>query len=193
MQNHVLDALKRSKYLTSRMSSFLRTGYLANALTFAQEKHQKDRRRGGEPYIHHLVRVAAYARLYLPDYDKLVDDVCLLHDVVEDGHATYDEVRETFGKVVADMVLDLTNQYTSQDHPHLKRINRKINEFERLKECPTLVQQIKLCDRLDNCLGTKLVDGNFRVKYFHETRLLLEKIGDSHPVLSNIIMGVING
>ena len=168
---------------------------MGDALRFAKEAHKGQIRKGGEPYIHHPVRVAGYARLYIQSDATLFIPAAYLHDVLEDCPlVTYDILKGKFGVLVADAVRDLTNLYTKKDYPNYKRRERKRMEAERLASCSNVVQQIKLCDRLDNILDKLMyTDRDWAARYVRETYELLDLIGDANRLLSNVILERING
>lgn len=72
----------------------------------AQEAHKDQKRASGEPYIIHPIQAAkilAGIRMDVPTIQA-----ALLHDVVEDTRLSYDDVKEKFGKTVADLVDGVT-------------------------------------------------------------------------------------
>lgn len=166
---------------------------MGDALRFAKEAHKGQTRKGGEPYIHHPVRVAGYARLYIQHVNILLP-AAYLHDVIEDCGVTHETLVGKFGVMVADAVQELTNEYTKQKYPNFKRRERKIMEHERLAKCSNIAQQIKLCDRLDNIMDRLLfTDSDWAARYIRETHDLLDKIGSSNEELTSVIKERING
>ena len=82
------------------------TKLIMKAYQFALEKHGDQKRKSGEPYIIHPVQVAyTLAELGLDD-----STICaaLLHDVVEDTSATYQDLVTGFGQEIASMVDGVT-------------------------------------------------------------------------------------
>ncbi|MCX7745257.1 MAG: HD domain-containing protein, partial [Flavobacteriales bacterium] len=76
------------------------------ALEFIEEKHSGQYRKSGEPYVVHPIEVAIIlAELQL---DKATVVAGLLHDVLEDTDTTYDEIKKSFGKEIADIVEGVT-------------------------------------------------------------------------------------
>ena len=95
---------------------FLNPDTLSKAYTFAVKAHKNQKRDAGEPYIIHPVAVAAI----LTDLklDSATITTGLLHDTIEDTHATYKTVEKEFGKEVADLVDGVTTvSYTQQTLP----------------------------------------------------------------------------
>lgn len=76
----------------------------SRALDFALGHHGEVLRKGTRvPYVTHVVAVAETLAYYYPDRDALVA-AGLLHDVVEDTGATFDDVAREFGDEVAALV-----------------------------------------------------------------------------------------
>jgi (p)ppGpp synthase/HD superfamily hydrolase len=73
------------------------------AFEFAKEKHRGQTRRSGLPYIVHPELVAELVKKYMPG-DSVALAVAYLHDTIEDTKTTYEELNDTFGKVIADLV-----------------------------------------------------------------------------------------
>ena len=88
---------------------------IQKAYNYAVQKHGDQKRKSGEPYIIHPTNVAyTIAELGL---DEQTICAALLHDVVEDTDATYDDIKNEFGPEVAEMVDGVTklklNQHAS--------------------------------------------------------------------------------
>ena len=81
---------------------FLNPENLFKAYEFALKAHEKQKRDEGSPYIIHPVAVAnILTELKL---DSATIATGLLHDTIEDTHATYQTIKEEFGQEVADLV-----------------------------------------------------------------------------------------
>ena len=83
-------------------NKFLNPETLFKAYEFALKAHEKQKREEGSPYIIHPVAVASI----LTDLklDSATIATGLLHDTIEDTHATYKNIEKEFGKEVADLV-----------------------------------------------------------------------------------------
>ena len=79
---------------------------LNKAYVYAMQKHGKQTRANGAPYISHPLEVAAI----LTDMrmDEATVAVALLHDTIEDTSATRDEIDELFGEEIGGLVEGLT-------------------------------------------------------------------------------------
>ena len=87
-------------------NKFLNSDSLNKAYNFALDAHQDQKREEGVPYIIHPVAVAnILTELKL---DSATIATGLLHDTIEDTHATYQTIKEEFGLEVADLVDGVT-------------------------------------------------------------------------------------
>lgn len=86
-----------------------------DALGFAIAHHGHDvRKRTRIPYVTHVIAVAETLAYHYPDRDHLVV-AGLLHDVVEDTHATFESIEARFGAVVEDLVRAVSKDDTAMD------------------------------------------------------------------------------
>src|SRR3979411_968576 len=75
---------------------------LAEAYRFSEAAHAGQTRQSGDPYISHPLAVAEILADWHLDGQTLM--AALLHDVTEDTAVTKDEISDTFGKPVAELV-----------------------------------------------------------------------------------------
>lgn len=130
------------------------------------------RRYTGEPYVAHPVEVAGIiAGRGWCGVDALA--AALLHDVLEDTSATFDDVAAVAGEKVARMVLALTNA------PGRNRAMRKAADRERLAGAGAVVQTIKIADLLSNAPCIREHDPKFWVTYRKEALDLLDALVDA--------------
>ena len=129
-------------------NKFLNPDALSKAYDFALKAHQKQKRDEGSPYIIHPVAVAdILTELKL---DSATIATGLLHDTIEDTHATYETVKEEFGQEVADLVDGVTKISVFENKANS---NSKAENFRKLiiatsKDIRVLL--VKLADRLHN-------------------------------------------
>ena len=89
------------------------TDKINEALEYATTLHYGQVRKDNTEYIKHPVRVANYISKLelgkLEQYRNLLIACSYLHDTLEDTCATYKDIANKFGNVVASLVLELTN------------------------------------------------------------------------------------
>ena len=87
-------------------NKFLNPEKLHKAYEFAIKAHKNQKRESGDPYSNHPIAVAnILTELKL---DSATITTGLLHDTIEDTHATYDVIKTEFGEEVADLVNGVT-------------------------------------------------------------------------------------
>jgi len=129
-------------------NKFLNPEKLNKAYNFAIKAHENQKRDSGDPYSNHPIAVASI--LTELKLDSATIATGLLHDTIEDTHATYETIKNEFGQEVADLVDGVTkisvfeNQATS---------NSKAENFRKLilatsKDIRVLL--VKIADRLHN-------------------------------------------
>jgi len=162
------------------------------AAKLAQRAHRGQVRDGTErPYIEHPMRVAGRMSLH-PKATEVSVAAAWLHDVVEDTDYTRDEVEQACGPSVARLVDALTNQYTAQAYPEMRRAERKRLEVERICATPVVARLIKLLDRLDN-LQEGGLSRSFAPVYAAESRALAEALYDTDPGLTRAVHFMADG
>lgn len=115
------------------------------AAAFAARAHGNQIRKDGRtPYFSHPVRVALTVATEFGCTDEKVLAAALLHDVIEDTPADYDDVLELCGKDVADIVALLTKDM------RLVEPQRELEYDKRLGAGRWEAKLIKLADVYDN-------------------------------------------
>jgi len=124
------------------MSNDLMT--ISFALSYAAKHHAAQRRKGDDsPYINHPINVFKHLTAsYVTDAPTLA--AAILHDVVEDTDATYEEIKVCFGIPIADIVAEVT------DNKSLPKVERKRLQVSRMAQKSRSAQLIKMADKLDN-------------------------------------------
>ena len=119
---------------------------LAEAYLFAAERHARQRRKGdaGEPYINHLAEVAALVAEATAGRDPDLVIAALLHDTVEDTETSHDELVQRFGRDVADLVAEVT------DDKSLPQAERKRLQVEHAPSRTPRAKVLKLADKTSN-------------------------------------------
>jgi GTP diphosphokinase / guanosine-3',5'-bis(diphosphate) 3'-diphosphatase len=116
------------------------------AARFAAEKHAQQRRKGenGEPYFNHLLEVAELITASSLDLDVELVMAAFLHDTVEDTGVTLAELEERFGKNVAALVAEVT------DDKLLPKEMRKALQVQTSHKKSARAQTLKLADKISN-------------------------------------------
>ena len=106
------------------------------AFEFAKKVHHGDKDDAGRPYMEsHILPVVAILKHVTKD--KEIITAAYLHDTIEDGDTTYQEVKDKFGKNVADIVMEVTKEGPSKN-----------DYFPRLHSKKAII--LKFADRLQN-------------------------------------------
>ncbi len=119
---------------------------LLQALRFAAEKHRDHRRKGATaaPYINHPITVAEQLAAFGLGSDMELLMAAILHDVVEDTDTTEAELVEVFGKRVARIVMEVTDDNT------LRRTERKKLVVSKISGKSREARLLKLSDLIAN-------------------------------------------
>jgi len=119
---------------------------VARALDFAARKHSKQRRKGeaGEPYVNHLAEVARLVAEATGGKDTVAVLAALLHDAIEDTPTTREELEGEFGREVAAVVAEVT------DDKSLPKAERKRLQVETAPHKSARAKLIKIADKTSN-------------------------------------------
>ena len=158
---------------------------IQSAVEFARKAHGEQKRKyTGRPYYTHLEDVASKVAEYTDDKDIIT--AALLHDTIEDTDVTYDQIKDKFGKRVADIVQDLSDEFTKDKYPDLNRKQRKEKEAERLSKTSDEAKLIKAADKLHNIQDIAENDPKFAVKYLQEAKDDADAIKSSSPLYKKL-------
>ena len=136
--------------LKKKVNTYMKKDWpmIEKAYKHALKYHENQKRESGEPYIIHPLAVA----YILSNMHADCTTVCaaLLHDVIEDTKATYEEIKKDFNEEIAYLVDGVTKfnhlSFNSKDEflaTNIRRIVVSIREDAR-------IIIIKLVDRLHN-------------------------------------------
>ena len=129
-------------------NKFLNPETLNKAYYFAVKAHENQKRHSGDPYVIHPVAVAnILSDLKL---DSATIATGLLHDTIEDTHATYQTIKQEFGQEVADLVEGVTkiSAFENQALSISKAENFRKLIIATSKDIRVLL--VKIADRLHN-------------------------------------------
>ncbi|KPD03846.1 bifunctional GTP diphosphokinase/guanosine-3',5'-bis pyrophosphate 3'-pyrophosphohydrolase [Moellerella wisconsensis] len=146
------------KYLPAEQIELLKKAYVV-----ARDAHEGQTRSSGEPYITHPVAVACILAEMRLDHETLI--AALLHDVIEDTPATFQDIEQLFGTAVAGLVegvskldkLNFRDKKEAQAENFRKMIMAMVQDIR--------VILIKLADRTHNMrtLGSLRPDKRRRI------------------------------
>jgi (p)ppGpp synthase/HD superfamily hydrolase len=158
-------------------NKFFNPETLNKAYDFALKAHKKQKRDEGVPYIIHPIAVAdILSDLKL---DSATIATGLLHDTIEDTHATYETIKEEFGQEVADLVDGVTK---ISEFENKAGENSKAENFRKLiiatsKDIRVLL--VKIADRLHNMRTIRFVkDENKQIRKAKETMEIYAPLAD---------------
>ncbi|SIP93165.1 guanosine-3',5'-bis(diphosphate) 3'-pyrophosphohydrolase [Rhizobium sp. RU35A] len=140
---------------------------LNKAYVYAMQKHGKQKRASGDPYISHPLEVAAIlTEMHL---DESTIAVALLHDTIEDTTATRAEIDELFGEDIGRLVEGLTKL------KRLDLVSKKAKQAENLRKLLLAISDdvrvllVKLADRLHNMRTLEHMRDDKRARISEET------------------------
>lgn len=141
---------------------------IEKAYDTAKKAHADQKRKSGEPYIIHPLSVAIIMAELEMDLESIA--ACLLHDVVEDTGATYEDIEREFGKDVADIVDGVTKlgqlNYSSDKIEEQAENLRKM--FLAMSKDIRVIM-VKLADRLHNMRTLKYMKPEKQLEKARET------------------------
>ncbi|HEX3585976.1 MAG TPA: HD domain-containing protein [Candidatus Angelobacter sp.] len=153
------------------------------AARFAAEKHAQQKRKGtaGEPYFNHLLEVAEL----VASSDHLDVELVMaafLHDTVEDTGVTLQELEQRFGKDVAALVDEVT------DDKSLPKEVRKRLQVQNAHKKSERAQTLKLADKISNLRSILASppagwDRERKQQYFEWARQVVAGLAAPNPFL----------
>jgi (p)ppGpp synthase/HD superfamily hydrolase len=145
----------------------------SRAIGFARAAHHGQKRKWtGDDYVVHPIAVGF--ALYLDDEPAEVVMAGILHDVLEDTDKRPIDISLQFGYFVKDLVVELTDVYTTDAYPTCNRAWRKTAEADRLARVSASARRIKRADIADNAKTIELHDkGGFASVWLKEKAYLL--------------------
>jgi hypothetical protein len=122
---------------------------LARAADYAARQHIAQRRKGerAEPYVNHLIEVAALLAEATAGEDVVLLMGGLLHDTLEDTDSTYEDLEQRFGPEVAALVAEVT------DDKSLPKEERKRLQIAKTPGKSRRAKLLKLADKTSNLRG----------------------------------------
>ncbi|MBU1862778.1 MAG: alpha/beta fold hydrolase [Candidatus Omnitrophica bacterium] len=159
----LLDTLL--KELNMSLSAEDRNRYWAALDAVGTKRFSQARKKKEYPFMSHLTEVVKILRYGCGIVDHEIFLAALLHDAIEDGDVTEDNLRKMFGGDICDVVLLLSKQPDEKESDYLRRMIAALDTDTRKGSSAIL---IKLADRIHS-LFTLDVDDYFRRKIFFST------------------------
>ena len=150
------------------------------AIDFAAKAHVGQYRSSGEPYVLHPIAVADILLDLKLDISSVL--TAIMHDTLEDTHATHDDIAREFGHEISKLVDGVTKLTKIEFQPeHVKQAENFRKLLLAISE-DIRVLLVKLADRLHNMRTIKHIKNpNKRLRISHETMEiyapLAERIG----------------
>jgi (p)ppGpp synthase/HD superfamily hydrolase len=119
---------------------------IMQAADFAARRHAGQRRKGvaAEPYVNHLLEVAALLAEATGGSDAALIAAALLHDTLEDTATEYEELDARFGSDIAALVAAVT------DDKSLPKAERKRRQIASAPGASPRAKLLKIADKTSN-------------------------------------------
>ena len=160
---------------------------IVKAMAFAADKHRNQWRKDFDvsPYINHPIGLANVLANEAGVEDERVIVAAILHDTIKDTETTEVELVRLFGKEVADIVIEITDDKT------LPRAERKRLQVEH---APTLSRRAKLVKIAEKVCNLRDVASSppadwpleTRQEYFDWAKSVVDGLRGVHPELERI-------
>lgn len=150
-ENTTLKPLRTVDDLCDRIRIYFPQADLSliqKAYEFSERAHEGQIRRSGEAYISHPLSVAGILADLRLDLDTIATG--LLHDTVEDTHATLEDIRREFGEVIAYLVDGVTKISQMKFKNSHEKQGENIRKMIVAMGKDVRVVLVKLADRLHN-------------------------------------------
>ncbi|MAQ27439.1 MAG: bifunctional GTP diphosphokinase/guanosine-3',5'-bis(diphosphate) 3'-diphosphatase [Pseudomonadales bacterium] len=135
--------IEKLDYLPPEQREDIRRAYY-----FAEQAHEGQYRRSGDPYIVHPLAVGKILADMHMDAQSV--EAALLHDVIEDTHVSKDDVTGAFGAIVADLVDGVSKigaiKFESKAEAQAENFRKMV--LAMTKDIRVIL--VKLADRLHN-------------------------------------------
>ena len=163
------------------------TKQLMSALAFAADKHKNQRRKDADasPYINHPIALANLLLNEAGVEDQRVLVAAILHDTIEDTDTTEQELVKHFGKDIADIVLEVT------DDKALPKAKRKRLQIEHAAHISRRAKLVKLADKICNLrdiTASPPADWSIvrKQEYFEWAKSVVDRLRGVHPGLEHL-------
>lgn len=159
-------------------------GLLVRAIEFAARKHRLQRRKDvdASPYINHPVALMSVLCVEAGICDVEVLSAAALHDTIEDTETTRDEIRREFGRKIADIVAEVT------DDKALPKDDRKRLQIQNAPHKSAAASLVTIADKISNLrdVAANPPAGwsiERRRDYFVWAKAVVDGLPTTHPLL----------
>ncbi|RLA05585.1 MAG: guanosine-3',5'-bis(diphosphate) 3'-diphosphatase, partial [Gammaproteobacteria bacterium] len=154
--------LAATNYLEAAQVDSIRRAY-----HFAEQAHEGQVRRSGEPYITHPLAVAHVLAMMHMDYECITAG--LLHDVIEDTEVSREQLAAAFSEDIALLVDGVTKlalvTFKTRQHQQAENLRKMLLAMS--KDIRVII--VKLADRLHNMRTLGHLPAEKRHRIAHET------------------------
>lgn len=148
---------------------------IKKAYDFSQKIHSEQKRYSGEPYFNHVFNVGkSLAEMRM---DPKTVAAGLLHDTVEDGHISDEEIEKEFGKEISFLVKGVT-KLGKLKYRGVERHVESLRKFFVAMAVDIRVLVIKLADRMHNISTLQHVPKEKQKRIALETLEIHARIAD---------------
>jgi RelA/SpoT family (p)ppGpp synthetase len=149
--DHPSQEVTSIEALADSIASYLsvdQVNLVKRAYYYAEQAHEGQRRRSGEPYVTHPLAVAGILASQHMDHQSLM--AAMLHDVIEDTPISKDALAGQFGEIVADLVdgVSKLTQFEFQSRAEAQAENFQKMALAMAKDIRVIL--VKLADRTHN-------------------------------------------
>lgn len=156
--------------LSKKMQGYLsadQVNQIKRAYYYAEQAHEGQRRRSGEPYVTHPLAVADILSNMHIDHQSLM--AAMLHDVIEDTGITKTALGKQFGKTVAELVDGVSKLTRMEDQTRAEAQAENFQKMALAMAKDIRVILVKLADRLHNMRTLSVLNPEKRQRIAHET------------------------
>ena len=125
------------------------------------------------PYMYHIRQVWKISVEL--GYDETTQIICILHDTMEDGDLSYNDILKAFGRDVAEGVFAVTDELGRNRKERKEKTYPKIKAYWKAAAA-------KVCDRIANVTQSKAYQPGLFAMYVKENKVFYNNIfSEDHP------------
>lgn len=144
---------------------------LERALLVAERVHAKETY-DIYPYMYHIRQTVLIAQEL--GFDEEVQVGCALHDVMEEGNLSYNDLKKHFGVEIAEIVFCVTDELGRD------RREKKDKTYPKIKS-NLKATLVKFCDRIANMAHSKEHGSSMYERYLRENSDFCMHLASTHP------------